>query len=144
MGLPQKYSKDPDLAVSEDYVVALADRIGNGEHPRDIARRLHPHDQRQRRLTYKRLRYLALRDARVAAYIADDARLELLVGLKPAVRGLAGRAARGRPDAARVILEASGFHNPRVKHEHSGEIKIKLDIPRPTIDGDVVDADVVD
>jgi hypothetical protein len=69
-----------------------------------------------------------------------------MVGLVPATHALAGRAARGRPDAIKVLFEASGFHNPRVRHEHSGEIKIKLDMPRPAFgsDDEVVDADVVD
>jgi hypothetical protein len=142
--LPQKYSEKSDSAVSEDYVAVLAARIANGEHPRTIARKLHPHDRIQRNRTYRRLRNIALRDARVASYVAEEARLEMLVGLKPAVAGLVGRAARGRPDAGKIILEASGFHNPRVKHDHSGEIKLTLNIPRPQLDEQVVDADVVE
>lgn len=84
-------------------------------------------------------------DPRIAQGVAAAAKVDLLVGLKPVVRAMVRRGARGRMDAARIILEASGFHNPRVKHEHSGEVTIKLDMPRPKFEQDeIVDADVVE
>lgn len=66
------------------------------------------------------------------------------------------RAKRGRVDAAKLVLEITGVHNPKVKHEHSGDITISMNaIPRPEKtddrtsqqvldDGDVVDATVVE
>lgn len=78
-------------------------------------------------------------------------------GLIPATEALARRAARGRPDAIKLLYEASGFHNPKVKHEHSGDIQINLNMPRPPVqetktagpgneleDGSIVDAEVVE
>ena len=50
----------------------------------------------------------------------------------PAVTdALIRRAERGRPDAIKLMWEAMGFHNPRVQHEHSGDIEIRLTVPRP-------------
>lgn len=87
-------------------------------------------------------------DERLAMMIVADAKGEMMMGLIPATEALTRRAAKGRPDAIKLLYEASGFHNPRVKHEHSGDIKITLEsVPRPTFqsdDDDVVDADVVD
>jgi hypothetical protein len=59
------------------------------------------------------------------------------------------RASRGNPTAIRLLFEATGFHNTKVKHEHSGDITVKLEgIPRPEPvveeDHDIVDAEVVD
>jgi hypothetical protein len=135
--------KRAELTVSDDHAALLAARIANGEHPRVLARKLHPNDPVKRRRAYKRLRAMALKDSRIAAYVADDVRLEMLVGLRATVAGLIRGGARGRADASKLILEASGFHNPRVQHQHSGEIKIRLEMPRPAFD-EVVDADVVD
>lgn len=70
----------------------------------------------------------------------------MAAGLIPITDALIRRAAKGRPDAIKLAYEASGFHNPRVKHDHSGEINIKLDMPRPkqVESGEVVDAEVVE
>lgn len=138
----------PKNAVSEDYIARLAELVGEGQHPKDLARKLHPHDRAARRRTYMRLRRLALSDARLAQTVSDDAKLDLIVGLRPTVQALI-RHARRRPDAAKLVLEASGFHNPRVSHEHSGEVNIKVTMPRPDFKSTqaqepVVDADVVD
>lgn len=71
---------------------------------------------------------------------------------------LAKRAKRGRVDAIRLALEVTGVHNPRVRHEHSGDISISLKMPRPAEvsnqtageaaqaleEGNVVDAEVVE
>jgi hypothetical protein len=55
----------------------------------------------------------------------------------------------GKPDAVKLVFEATGFYSPRVQHEHSGDINIKLQIPRPAGEieasaEDVTDADVVE
>lgn len=104
-------------------------------------------DRGKRDYLYRKLRRIALNNPLVAQGIAEEARLHLMVGLPKASEALAARAGRGRPDAIKLMYEASGFHNPRVQHEHSGEIKVKLEMPRPKFDADaghVVDADVVD
>jgi hypothetical protein len=61
---------------------------------------------------------------------------------------VARRGSKGNIPAAKLAMEASGFHNPRMDHHHSGKIEIELKgVPRPerVVDEDnVVDADVVD
>lgn len=71
---------------------------------------------------------------------------------------LARRARRGRVDAIKLALEVTGVHNPKVKHEHTGGVDIRLVMTRPprqeneTLadaaqaleDGTVVDATVVE
>jgi hypothetical protein len=61
---------------------------------------------------------------------------------------VARRGSKGNIPAAKLAMEASGFHNPRMDHHHSGKIEIELKgVPRPaaTVDEDhVVDADVVE
>ena len=82
-----------------------------------------------------------------------------LMGELPAMgAALSRRAKRGRVDAIKLALEVTGVHNPRVKHEHSGDISISLNMPRPPVvennivgapaqaveDGTIVDAEVVE
>jgi len=108
-----------------------------------IARKLYPNDRKARLACYMRVRRRALSDQRVAQRIQEDAKINMMVALGPAVAALGGRAGRtGRTDAVKLLAEMSGFHNPRVQHQHSGEIKIKLELPRPEYD--VPDADVVE
>ena len=135
-----------ESSVPEHFADHLVDQIAKGVHPREMAAAMYPDraDRGKRLNLYRKLKRIALGDERVAKGIADDARLDLMVALGPAVAGLRERAARGRPDAVKIVLEATGFHNPRVKHEHSGEINVKIDMPRPTHDADVTDAEVVD
>lgn len=66
---------------------------------------------------------------------------------------LVRRATRGRPDAIKLALEIAGIHNPRVSHEHSGDITVTLaSVPRPEpvvnpnaqLEEPVVDAEVVE
>lgn len=124
----------------------IAERLIAGETPYQMARRVHPHDRNaMRRLRYNIERRI-LSDNRIASKVHAGSQLTLLAGLGPASIALMNRAARGRPDAIKLLYEATGFHNPRVKHEHSGDIKIKLEMPRPKFDADatVADAEVVD
>ncbi len=67
----------------------------------------------------------------------------------PTLRALHRRAMKGNIPAIKLAFESSGFHNPRVQHEHSGDIQITLKgIDRPTVVDDhqepIVDAEVVD
>jgi hypothetical protein len=81
------------------------------------------------------------------------ARAKGLSHIGPSVEGMAQRAAR-RPDAAKLFWAMMGFHNDKVSHEHSGDIQIHVNIPRPptTVDQigpgkepeSFVDADVVE
>lgn len=84
---------------------------------------------------------------RLKEAIARQAQGDMLMGLPGSVNALNRRAHKGNVPAIKLHLEASGLHNPRVKHEHSGEIKVTMDIPRPTMEQDAIDipeADVVE
>lgn len=139
-------------SLTQGQLEALIDALDRGEHPLAIAKRLQPTDKKAQRRVRRQLEAHCLQDGRVAAGIVNKSKLTLMVGLGPATKALVGRAGRmGKPDAVKLVFEASGFHNPRVQHEHSGEITIKLDMPRPKFEADgaidttsVEDADVVD
>lgn len=113
-----------------------------------MAKRLEPDDPKKRKQLRAQFRKLTRSDKRFHEMVASAARGEMVAGLIPATQALAKRAARGRPDAIKLLYEASGFHNPRVQHEHTGDIKVTLDIPRPerlSVDPEeVTDAEVVD
>lgn len=134
--------------LPEKQLQAIVDAFARGENAYAIAKRLEPHDQAKRKRIRRQIEKHST-DPRVAELLAHRARQELMVGLVPTVRAIRKRAARGRTDAGKIVLEASGFHNPRVKHEHSGDIKVTLDMPRPKFEQDqgaidLPDADVVE
>lgn len=87
-----------------------------------------------------------LTDDNFSRRLMEKFRLSMLVGLGPAVDGLNRRAGKGNVQAIKLLFEASGLHNPKVQHEHSGEVTVKLDIPRPQfVDAtSVPDAQVVE
>jgi hypothetical protein len=71
---------------------------------------------------------------------------EVMLGTPSIAGALVRRASKGNVPAAKLAMEASGFHNPRVKHEHTGDIKVTIDnAPRPpVVEDDVVDGTVVE
>jgi hypothetical protein len=144
-GLPSKRAPKP---LNERQTEALVEALERGEHPLSIAKRLVPDNPKKMRALRRRLEAEMLGDSRVAQRVAEKSKLRLLAGLGPASDGLAKRAVR-RNDATKLLFETTGFHNPRVKHEHSGDIKITMDIPRPSfVDAnaalDIPEADVVE
>jgi hypothetical protein len=77
----------------------------------------------------------------------------LILNLPQATQALARRAGRGRPDAIKLAYEVTGFHNPKVQHEHSGDISISINsMSRPPktetttgqLEEPIVDAEVVE
>lgn len=129
--------------------------IFKGVTPGTIAKALHPDDEEERSKMRNTIRKMVYRDADVQARIAEHAHGRMIMALGTVTEALIRRAERGRPDAIKLLFEASGFHNPRVKHDHSGNISITLNMPRPerpalaepgepTNGQPVVDAEVVD
>lgn len=133
-------------APSDRTVETLMMYLTEGRHPKDIARARYPlRNQRgHRRRLYVAMRDIIITDPRILDSVVADAKLELMLALPQAARALGQKAGRGYENAIKLLFEASGFHNPRIRHEHSGDIKITLDIPRPTFEGSVTDADVVE
>ncbi len=65
-----------------------------------------------------------------------------------AIPAVGRRARKGNVPAAKLLLEMAGYHNSKVDHNHSGEVKISINnVARPPREKDVVDipdADVVE
>ena len=142
--LPEIVAQSSEPTPAERYREKIADLVSQGWTPARIARRLHPKDQAARRRARDRIHYMLKNDPQVALQVGLNSKVDLLVGLGPTTRAVVKRARRGRIDAAKLVFETTGFHNPKVKHEHSGEISVKLDIPRPQFDHEVSDAEVVE
>jgi len=131
--------------LSESQLEHLVELVIHGQHPREIAKRLHPDDRLARRRTYRRLMTVVLKDPRFEMGIRNSVAVEMVTGLGRATKALNRRSAQRNVPAIKLLYETTGVHNPRIKHEHSGEIKIKFEAPRPTFEHeDVVDATVVE
>lgn len=132
----------------------IRELLAKGWTGSEIARKLAPNDARRRKVIRGQVARVAEADREYQEREAMLARQTLTEGLDGAAQALVKRAHRGRPDAIKLLFEAHGFHNPKVKHEHSGDIEIRLAMPRPApVDNpalasgpepEVVDADVVE
>lgn len=147
-GLPDRKKKSSELTKFEEKALEL---FAKGHRPPDIAYAKYPDDRIKRQKLRRKLWRLIQRDARIQSALAERAKAELVLGVAPASERLAKRSRRlGKPQEVKLLFEASGFHNSRVQHEHTGDIKISLDMPRPERlsvdpeDEEVIDAEVVD
>jgi hypothetical protein len=125
----------------------LAEQFAAGRRPAEIAKAVYPNDPVKRKALRRRIWATIHKDPQMAAASASRVQAEMIMGLPLAARALMRRAHKGRVDAIKLAFEATGFHNPRVQHQHSGEISVKVTMPRPPPvedDPQVVDADVVD
>jgi hypothetical protein len=148
-GLPIASPKSSDKLTPFEEAVSRCFALGM--KPPKIAKLLAPDDPHKRKELRRTLWKMIRTDHRIHAAIAEQAHASMAMDLGPAAQALGRRAKKGRPDAIKLLFEATGFHNPRVKHEHSGDIKVTLDMPRPKRapneadqDDEVVDAEVVD
>lgn len=148
MGMPSPPAVQTKSSRADEVIASL---LAQGKRPNEIAKLIHPEDKVARKKLRMKLWHRVRHDAMLASAVGHEAQAEMLLGLGPATKALTRRAAKGRPDAIKLLYEASGFHNPKVKHEHSGDIKIELSMPRPerveTVDAnddDVIDAEVVE
>lgn len=108
----------------------LTDLIATGITPGEAARKLAKGDKKKAQ-RYRALFRNHMYRADVQDAIKRKAEAEVIGGLGVAVQGAIKRARRGRMDAVKWIGEATGFHNPKVQHEHSGDVSIHINIPRP-------------
>jgi hypothetical protein len=131
----------PELSRAQQVVImAMAD----GYKPNDIARKLAKGDPAKAKRWRGRIRTWLAQDPTFKQAIGLAAQAQLVSDILPATAALGRRAARGRTDAIRLLYEASGFHNPKVQHnhEHSGTIDINLKMggrPEPVVDAEVVE-----
>lgn len=155
MSLPAKRSK----RVKEGRALALEKRrakirkmVLDGMSSSEIALQMAPNDEVKRKRIRGLVRRMVALDEELQERFHIQAHGTLQEGIIPATEALARRAARGRPDAIKLLYEASGFHNPKIQHEHSGEVKVSLSMmPRPehvqnpaALEEPVVDATVVE
>jgi hypothetical protein len=126
----------------------IVDALERGETLPEIARRFAKGDKVKARKNREKLRRMVRTDPLLQKALVERGGINLLTAVPATTAAVAKRAGKGRMDAARVVMEASGVHNPRVRHEHSGEIKVSLDLPRPTFSEgptiDVGEAEVID
>lgn len=126
---------------------ALADRVPLTT----IANRLARRTEKPAKYWRQRLRRITAYSPHVREELFAATKAELMMALPASGEAVGRRAGRGRPDAAKLVWEASSFHNTKVQHEHSGGIDIRVSIPRPPTTQDqlgpgrdYVDADVVE
>lgn len=131
------------------FAEKVAYELAQGLTGPEVAHKLAKGNKKLAKKYRQKIRHMAYRDQEhLKEAVARQATGDTILGLNGTVAAVVKRAQRGRMDAAKVILEATGFHNPRVKHEHSGEVKITMNMARPTFNGDreegIVDATVVE
>lgn len=115
----------------------------------DMAKKMGGTNRRKRARARKRILQILATDKELAGRI-DAYTTAILRGYQmPVAESLGQVAMSGKFQSQKLLLEATRFHNTKVDHNHSGDIKITVDMPRPPrridpeTDGDVVDADVV-
>jgi hypothetical protein len=141
-----KANKSSPVELSELHMVII-DALESGETVPKLAMRLAKGDKKKAKSLRVKLHRLVQKDKALQEGIYNRARSNLVAGLPSATQAAVKRAGRGRMDAVKFVAESTGFHNPRVQHEHSGDIKVSLDMPRPKFEQDVIDvpeADVVE
>lgn len=137
----QNHTGEP---MTDKALIKLYDLVQRGHTLPRIARRLAPRDKRQQKYWRQRLTK-AMNDPRMQILIHQDAHAQALAGLPRAIKGAVRRAEQGRMDAVKFIAEVSRFHSPRIQHDHSGDITITIDMPRPKrLEEPIPDAEVVE
>lgn len=137
------------LAVSRRDKIRLL--LKRGWDSGQIAQKLAPDNPRKQKSIRHQVRTLISADEEAQTYLSASAHGALIEALPSITDALIRRAQRGRPDAIKLAYEASGFHNPKVDHRHTGDVKLtvhmprapvaELDSPPPAIEGTAVDVD---
>jgi hypothetical protein len=124
-----KRKKSKDLVVRPEVDARTTEQtrrvralINKGWTASDIANKLAPGDDRKQKQIRTRVRSIIANDEEVKSMKALEAQGILIESTPQIVEAVVRRASKGNIPAAKLALEASGFHNPRVQHEHSGDI----------------------
>lgn len=123
----------PQPKFTDKQVRKLAELAARGWTIGRIARHISDGSPKKMKKARRLMREIR-RDPRFEEFILQEAHHDAVAALPRAVAGAARAASRGRMDAVKWIGEATGFHNPRVDHNHSGDIQITMNIPRPVRD----------
>lgn len=114
-----------------------------------IAEYISKGDEKKYRAVKSQLNMMVSEDEATQLILGAVAKGQAISALPDATEALIRRACKGNIPAIKLLYEATGFHNPRVQHEHSGDISITLKgIDRPAVVDDhqdpIVDAETVD
>lgn len=145
--LPEIQPKSAKPLANQELLELLAEHIAEGKRPAELARKLAPNNPNRQKKLRKKIREIVWYDPRLAEQLALHAKGEAIMALPAGIAAMGRRAKAGRTDAVKLLAEMTGFHNPRVQHEHSGEIEVKITMPRPKAldpDQEVTDAEVVE
>lgn len=110
----------------------LVEHIASGKTIEEMAAQLYPDNLKARRAFTRRCYQRIGTDEKSQAFLAEAARAMMMAAIPGVTMALIRRAMRGRPDAIKLLFEASGFHNPKVDHRHTGDIQLRLVTPRPS------------
>ena len=135
--LPEPTSKSPERTELMNIELAILKAAEEGKTIKDIAYKLVPAGKgtwiKRQKLIVK-LEKLVVESPLLTEALFNKGKVRLMTAVPDITDSLSIRAQEtGKPDAVRLAFEASGFHNPKVQHEHSGDISISLNIPRPDV-----------
>ena len=144
-GPPSLRDPDPLDLLSTNQLMAI-ELLLDGNTPNKAAKLLARKLDKNWRVCRRWMVRWYHHDEAFKAVLATYSHMNLGLAMPRITMAVANRAARGNPNMARLAMEASGFHNPKVDHKHSGEIKISITgIPRPSEETQVIeDAEVVE
>jgi hypothetical protein len=140
MGVAHPPKKLADKSHTPEVHLQMVDHLAKGIELDDLVKKVYPPGAfknpkttaRRRRLLRRRILNMIATSEEIQGYIANQSKAIMMAALPAVSQRLADRAIRrGEPQAVKLLFEATGFYNPRVKHEHSGDIEIKLTMPRP-------------
>lgn len=130
----------------------VAEALADGQSVQRIVTRISKGDKAAAKRWRQKIRAWTATSPAFRALLMQHAEAEMQLALGSTVAAVNRRAARGRMDAAKVVMAKTGFHSDKVDHNHSGSIDINVSIPRPQAVQDhlnpgtepIVEADVVE
>lgn len=152
-GPPSAIKQSSELSPQDQQAIRIASVLATGVDYLTLAKRLGGKDEAARKRWRMRIKR-AMKNPHSQMILSDAAQAEMWLNLLPITDAVIQRARRGRPDAIRMVWQATGFYNEKVQHEHSGDVAITLKIARPEpvvdhtkrmdLEEGIVDADVVE
>jgi hypothetical protein len=140
----RKTSKTPAKTRSD----AIRKLIKRGWTSQEIAEHLGGGDERRIKTIRTQILRIIGSDKEIGEHLALVTTGSMREALPATGDGLGRRAGRGRVGEAKLLMEATGFHSSRQRHEHTGKIEISISAPRPEpvaqIEEQIVDAEVVE
>lgn len=145
--LPKTRTPEALAKIRRAQSIFLETMIDGQMDYREVAQKLSKGDKKKAKRWRQRWRHWVAYDGEFQDVLAALTMAEMRSSLPGINAALVRRAAKGNVPAIKLALEASGFYNPRVEHEHKGDISITIrNAPRPDrVEDDIVaDAEVVE